>query len=165
MDAKPKGSSHGTVSDKTPGMVYSVLLTIWATVLAIEKRNKLLSAHRGADRGLFVLTDRYPQDEILGFNDGPLLARLSRAPDWLRRFEASSYALTRRLTPDLVLKLTVTLETAVRREPEMQPTVVEQRIESVKKLKFPGATVVSIDAEQPLERVILEIKREVWHIL
>jgi hypothetical protein len=64
-----------------------------------------------------------------------------------------------------VLKLTVTLETAVRREPEMQPTVVEQRIESVKKLKFPGATVVSIDAEQPLERVILEIKREVWHIL
>ena len=73
MDAKPKGSSHGKVSDKAPGSLYSILVTIWATVLAIEKRNKLLSAHRGADRGLFVLTDRYPQDEILGFNDGPCL--------------------------------------------------------------------------------------------
>jgi len=165
MGAKPKGSSHGKVSDKAPGVVYSVLLAIWATVLAVEKRNKLLSAHRGADRGLFVLTDRYPQDEIIGFNDGPLLARLTRVPDWLRRFEANAYALTRRLPPDLVLKLTVTPETAVRREPEMQPAIVEQRIQSVKKLKFEGATVVSIDAEQPLERVKLAIKREVWRIL
>ena len=165
IGTKPKGSSHGKVSDKGPGPLYSILLTIWATVLAVENRSKLLSAHRGSDRGLFVLTDRYPQDEIPDFNEAPLLVRLSNVPGWLRRFEANAYAPARRLPPDLVLKLMVTPETAARREPDMQAEVIERRIESVKKLKFAGATVVSIDAEQPLERVFLAIKREVWRIL
>ena len=65
-----------------------------------------------------------------------MFARLKRVPGWLRRFEANSYALTRRLPPDLVLKLTVTPETAVRREPEMQPPIVEQRIELSRSSSF-----------------------------
>ncbi len=165
MGAKPKGSSHGKVSDRGPGLVYSVLLMIWATVLAIEKRGKLLDARRGAERGLLVLTDRYPQDEISDFNDGPLLPRLNKAPHWMRRFEANAYALARRLPPDLVLKLIVTPETAARREPDMKPALIERRIESVRRLTFVGAPSVLIDAEQPLERVILAIKQEIWRIL
>ncbi len=165
MGAKPKGSSHGNVSDQGPGPVYSVLLMIWATVLAIEKRGKLLDARRGAERGLLVLTDRYPQDEIPDFNDGPLLPRLSKAPHWMRRFEANAYALARRLPPDLVLKLIVTPETAARREPDMKPALIERRIEYVRKLTFAGAPSVLIDAEQPLEHVILAIKQEIWRIL
>ena len=165
LRTKPKGASHGKISDRPPGLVYSVLLMVWATAVAIEKRIKLAAAHRGANRGLLVLTDRYPQNEILGFNEGPLMSRLTRVPIWLRRFEATAYSLAHRLPPDLVIKLVVTPETAARREPDMDPVVIRTRIADVPRLAFPGARVVSIDAEQSLIDVIRAVKREIWCLL
>jgi hypothetical protein len=165
LRAKPKGASHGKISSRAPGPLYSVLLTVWATVLAVEKRSKLLAARRGANRGLVILTDRYPQNEIIEFNDGPLLPRLTRAPLWLRRFEAGAYALARRLPPDLVIKLKVTPETAARREPNMDPTAIRMRIADAERLTFSGARVVCVNAEQPLAEVIRAVKREIWRLL
>jgi thymidylate kinase len=165
LKTKPSGSSHGKVSKDAPGRLYSLLLMVWAAVVAREKRSKLLAAYRGASRGLVVVTDRYPQNEIIGFNDGPLLTRLARAPSWLRRWEASAYALAQRLPPDLVIKLIVTPETIAKREPDMDPTVIEQRIEAIPRLAFSGARVVSINAEQPLADVIRGVKQEIWRML
>jgi thymidylate kinase len=165
LRTKPRGSSHGKVSSNAPGLLYSLLLMVWATVVAREKRTKLLAAHRGASRGLVVITDRYPQNEIAGFNDGPLLTRLAWAPSWIRQWEASAYALARRLPPDLVIKLIVTPRIAAQREPDMDPAVIEKRIEAIPRLAFSGAHVVSVDAEQPLADVIRAVKREVWRLL
>jgi thymidylate kinase len=165
LKAKPKGSSHGNVSNAAPGPLYSALLMVWATVVAWEKRSKLLAAHRGARRGLVVITDRYPQNQICSFNDGPLLTRLAWAPAWLRRREAHVYALAERLPPDLVIKLIVTPETATRREPAMHVEVVRERIAVVPQLRFSGARVISVDAEQPLADVIAAVKREIWRSL
>ena len=162
---KPKGASHGKISDRPPGLLYSALLMVWATVVAIEKRIKLSAAHRGANRGLVVLTDRYPQNEIHDFNEGLMMARLTRVPLWLRRFEATAYSLAHRVPPDLVIKLVVTPETAARREPDMDPAVIRTRIAQVPRLAFPGARVVSIDAEQSLTDVIRAVKREIWCLL
>ncbi len=165
FQTKPKGSSHGNVSSRPPSLRYALLLTGWAMVVAREKRIKLLSARRAANRGLVVLADRYPQDEILGFNDGPLLTRLSRVPAALRRLEARAYALSRRLPPDLVIKLIVSPPTAKRREPNMDLDVIRDRVASMERLAFPGARVVCVDAEQPLSVVIGKIKREIWRQL
>jgi hypothetical protein len=162
---KPKGSSHGKVSSRPPSLLYALLLTGWAMAVAREKRIKLLSARRAANRGLVVLSDRYPQDEILGFNDGPLLTRLPRVPAFLRRLEARAYALSRRLPPDLVIKLMVSPPTAKRREPNMDLEVIRDRVASMERLAFPGARVVCVDAEQPLSVVIGKIKREIWRQL
>jgi thymidylate kinase len=165
LGTKPKGASHGKISNRAPGPIYSMFLAVWAMVVAWEKRNKLLAARRAADRGMVVLTDRYPQNEIIGFNDGPLLARLTGVPRWLRRFEAAAYALAYRLPPDLVIKLVVTPETAARREPDMDPAVIRERIRDLPLLAFPGARVVCMDAEQPLEQVIRAVKKEIWRLL
>ena len=165
LKTKPRGSSHGKVSGSAPGLLYSLLLMVWATVVAREKRTKLLAAHRGASRGLVVVTDRYPQNEIIGFNDGPLLTRLAWAPSWIRRWEVNAYALARRLPPDLVIKLIVTPGTAAKREPDMDPAVIEKRIEAIPRLSFSGARVVSVNAEQPLADVIRAVKQEVWRML
>jgi adenylate kinase family enzyme len=59
----------------------------------------------------------------------------------------------------------VTPETAARREPDMNPEVIRQRIDELRRLAFPGARVVSVDAEQPLEDVIRTVKHEVWREL
>ncbi|MDR3531279.1 MAG: hypothetical protein P4L90_12105 [Rhodopila sp.] len=163
--SKPQGSSHGAVSNRRPGMAYSVFLAVWATVLAVEKRLKLNAARRGADRGLVVIADRYPQDEIADFNDGPLLPRLAYVPRRLRQFEAAAYALARRLPPDLVLRLEASPETIAAREPDMAPAVVRERTTALQRLTFPGAKIVRVDAEQPLADMIRAVKREIWQVL
>lgn len=162
---KPRGASHGRISDRPPGFFYSIMMMVWAAAVAAEKRNKLRAAQRGASRGLVVVADRYPQDEDVGYSDGPLLPRLTYAPQWLRRLEASCYALARRVPPDLVLKLEVTSDTAARREPDMHPAVIRQRIAAATHLAFTGARVVCVNAERPLTDVIRAVKREIWSLL
>jgi len=165
LRTRPKGSSHGNVSNRSPGILYSMLLTIWAIAVALEKRSKLLAARRGADRGLIVVTDRYPQNELASFNDGPLLGRLTGVPRWLRRLEASTYDLARRLPPDLVIKLQVTARTAEAREPAMKQSVIRERIDAMRHLDFGARRVVTVDAEAPLAEVILRTKSEIWDLL
>jgi thymidylate kinase len=165
LGSKPKGASHGQISDRAPGPLYGTLLTIWASVLAVEKRSKLLAARRGVSRGMVVIGDRYPQDSIPSFNDGPLLPRLTYAPQQLRAFEAKAYALAARLPPDLVVKLVVTPAVLAVREPNMQLSVIEERVKQLRQLSHPGSKVICVDAEQPLAEVVRAIKREIWAML
>ena len=162
---RPMGASHGVVSDKPPGPGYSALFAVWATAVAIDKWRKLAVAQRAVNRGFIVVTDRYPQNEIVGFNDGPLLHRLPRCPAWLKRFEASIYDLAQRASPDLVIKLHVGPDTVMRREPQMIKSIIAQRIAWLDELRFPSARVVSIDATKPLEEVHREAKHEIWSVL
>jgi thymidylate kinase len=163
--SKPRGSSHGDVSSAAPGVAYSMLLAAWAIVLAAEKRMKLTAANRAASRGMVVITDRFPQDQIAGFNDGPLLTRLERVPRWLRRFEASAYALARDLSPDLVIRLVASPELIASREPTMDATVIRRRVAELQLLGFPNSQVLDIDASQPVEQVLRLARRQVWSLL
>jgi hypothetical protein len=165
LRTRPKGASHGVVSDRPPGLGYSVLFAVWAVAVAIDKRQKIVFTQRAARRGFVVVTDRYPQNEIPGFNDGPLLHRLPRCPAWLRRFELFVYELAQRAPPDLILKLQVGRETVVWREPKMVKSIIDQRIAWLHELKFSSGRVISIDATRPLEEVHREAKREIWRIL
>lgn len=165
VKTKPKGASHGRISDRPPGPLYSLLFAIWALAVAADKRHKLILAQRAARRGFVVVADRYPQNEIRGFNDGPLLHRLQSAPDWLKRFEAAIYIRAHRAPPDLVVKLHVGPDTVARREPDMSPALIGERIAGLAALKFPGSRIVSVDARRPLDEVKRLVKREVWNVL
>jgi hypothetical protein len=165
LGTKPKGASHGSVSSRPPGVLYSMLLVLWATVLTVEKRLKLLAARRAAGRGMVVVADRYAQNEILDFNDGPLMPRVKGAPRWLRRFEERPYALASRLPPELVIRLQATPEALAAREPDMDVAVIRDRLAALRRLTFPGARVVDVDAEQPLAEVIRATKCEIWRLL
>jgi thymidylate kinase len=160
---KPRGASHGVISDRNPGPLYSFLFAVWAMAVAIEKRHKIIVSRRAASRGFVVLTDRYPQNQTPEYNDGPLLGRIERAPAWLRRFEVSAYQLAARTPPDVVLKLQVRPETSAGRETTMDPSVIRRRIELLRGLTFEGSRMVVVDAEQPLEDVLKAVRKEVWH--
>lgn len=161
---KPKKRA-GSMIKRPPGFAYTALMLVWATFVAIEKRGKLRKAFRASQRGMLVLTDRYPQDENIDFNDGPLLPRLSSAPAFLRRFEAKVYQLSRRIRPDLVLRHEIGLETATRREPTMDRAVIERRISGLTRLGFGGARIVKLDSEQSFVDVVRAAKRELWRAL
>jgi len=165
VQGKPKGSSHGAVSNAPAGVAYSVLLTLWASMLAMEKRLKLGAARRAAARGMVVLTDRYPQDELADFNDGPLLPRLRGVPRWLRGFEASAYALAAKRRPDLVIKLLASPELIAAREPNMDQGVIRARVAGVDQLRFGGAQIATIAAGLPAAEVLLTAKRQIWRLL
>jgi thymidylate kinase len=131
----------------------------WALTLAWEKRTKLKRAWQARRKGILVVCDRFPQADIEGYNDGPLLGHLSesRLPllRWLGYWEGSSYARTARYPPDLVLRLLGPVEVLGRRRPEMDPTRIHRKQEGIRAVRFPRSTsVVEIDAGQPLEEVV-----------
>jgi len=165
LPRKPKGASHGVVTGSAPGLGYGLLLALWACVLALEKRLKLRVAQRAAQRGMVVITDRYPQNELADFNDGPLLPRLPRVPGWLRTFEASAYDLAARLHPDLVIKLVAAPELIATREPTMDPAVIRARVAGVRQLKLGGAPIATISAALPAAEVLRVAKLRIWRVL
>lgn len=149
------------------GRIMSIGLVLWALALSLEKRRKLQASWRARNLGMIVITDRYPQAQLAGFNDGPLLrdcathrSRILRA---LARWEAVPYAWAERHAPDLVIRLQVAPETALRRKPETGRAEVERRVDAIRRIGFgPGTAVVDIDAGRPLDEVRRDVRRLVW---
>lgn len=149
------------------GALWPAAIAAWAVVLAREKRRKLRTAWRARNRGMLVLTDRFPQTQIIGFNDGPLLshgldhrfAPFRRVAKW----ELDTYRLSEVYAPDLVIKLSVAQETALQRKPETGAFEVERRIAAVAGLTFPERTcVVTVDANRELAVVLRDVMRIIW---
>lgn len=162
------GSGEGTewVSGPFHARVGKVL---WALTLAREKRKKLLRARRARDRGLIVVADRYPQDQVAGFNDGPLLSAWTEASDPVRRalarWESEPYRRASMLDPDLVIKLSVSPDVAVDRAPDMSREELQRRIDTIESLEFDDAEVVHVNANRPVEIVEAAVRRAVWECL
>jgi len=136
--------------------------SVWALVLAQEKRSKLRQARRAARQGALVLCDRYPQAQVPGIIDGPLLdAWLSSGSRWrqeLAKWERQPYAQAHAFQPDLVIRLLVDDETAARRRPGHDPEELASRKRVVEELRFDRAAlgVVEVDANRPFETVFVE---------
>lgn len=162
---KPAGSSHGIVTHRAPGPVYGLLFAIWAILVALEKRAKLRVAHRAAICGMVVITDRYPQGESPEFNDGPLLPRLRRVPQWLRAFERAVYMGARERRPDVLIKLCAAPELIATREPAMDPGLIRVRVAAMERMSLGCAHVAAIRVSQPAEEVLRVAKRVIWRLL
>src|SRR6266540_6050069 len=65
--------ASGPHRDRGPSGWLGPARVVWALALAREKRQKLRRATLARERGRLVVCDRYPQAQIPGTNDGPLL--------------------------------------------------------------------------------------------
>jgi thymidylate kinase len=73
------------------------------------------------------------------------------------------YEWAERYPPDLVIKLIVSPEMALRRKPETGADEVQRRVEALRTLQWaPPTRIVEIDADQPAERVFREVAQAVW---
>ncbi|HEX6144802.1 MAG TPA: hypothetical protein VFZ01_18945 [Geminicoccaceae bacterium] len=143
---------------------------VWALALALEKRSKLRRSLRARRRGMIVICDRYPQVEVLGYNDAPLLGAWLTSPSPLRRtlarFEYRIYERAVRMTPDLVIKLDVPPEVAAGRRPEETVDELRRRREAVRRMRYgERCHYVEIDASAPVGEVLLAVKRAIWERL
>jgi thymidylate kinase len=162
------GSGDGTEWVSGPIHV-RVGKVLWALTLAREKRKKLVRAWRARNRGLVVVADRYPQDQVAGCNDGPLLSAWTDASDPVRRalarWEGEPYRRASKLDPDLIIKLSISSDVAVNRAPDMSREELHRRIETIESLKFDDAEVVHLNANRAVETIEPAVRRVVWECL
>ena len=122
-------------------------------------------------KGGLVICDRYPQNQIMGYNDGPMLNDFRTSPNPLFRalanLEARIYAQAEKLQPDIVFKLVADAVEVEKRKPgETSPERLRMKIEGIQDLKFkPSTRVYTVDASRSLQEVLACIKNEMWRAL
>ena len=156
------GSASGT-----PPAWMTIARALWALVLRAEKAHRLRRAWRAHERGFVVVCDRFPQNQIMGRMDGPLLSewRGSRSGVLraLARWERAPYDWAAAHPPDLVIRLDVAPEVAAERKPDMDLAEIRKRDRISRLLRYPPQTwVVPLDAGVPQEEVIRLVKALVW---
>jgi thymidylate kinase len=151
---------------------YSLIFAIRSVLLAYDRRALLTRAFGRAANGTIVLCDRYPS-LCSGTPDSPQLSHLPIASDrysirrLLARIEKRLY---REIPPpDLVISLTVPVEVAVlrneargKKEPE---DYVRLRHARSSNLEFGKTPIYKINTDQPLDKIVLEVKKVIWNTL
>lgn len=98
--------------------------------------------------GITIVTDRYPQIEVPGLHDGPILA--GRAPSEaiaaLQRRERALYAGMAIWVPTLVIRLHIDVDTVMARKPDHDRVLIEKKVATVPQLRFNGAPITDLDA-------------------
>lgn len=140
-------------------------------ISSVEKNNvkKIKKMHRYRLNGGISVLDRFPQIEMDGQNDGP------KVPGYVEVFgrkkfikrriekEAERLSIVKEIKPDLIFRLNISVDTCISRKPENKNRAdFEKKIHDLNQLKFQGAKIIDIDAEQPYEKELLEIKRHLW---
>lgn len=158
-------SEHKSISLKSK--LYSFAKIIWAITLAKEKKSKQRQMVKARNNGMLVLTDRYPQSNMPGASDGPLLDRyrngtgiLKLVADWERRIY-ESFSIN---PPDLTVKLMVPTDLAIARKPEMTIDEIENKKKIVMDMNISEHTVV-IDTSRPFEITRGEVMKEIWNLI
>lgn len=124
------------------------------------KFERLLARRRA---GITIVTDRYPQIDVDGLHDGPILAgrATSAALQALQRRERMLYAEMAMHVPTLVIRLHVDVETAMARKPDHDRALITRKVETVPLLTFNRAPIVDIDATMPYDQELAIAKAAV----
>jgi thymidylate kinase len=130
-------------------------LVVYAFVIRRRRRfNRMLARWQ---RGTIIIADRFPQIDVPGAYDGPLMApdgAGGRMVRWLARRERRHFTWMADHKPDLVIRLNVDLETALARKPDHKCEALRRKVEATPRFRFGGADIVEIDSTLPLVDVI-----------
>lgn len=147
--------------------LYSAAKVLWAVTLAKEKKTKQRQMVKARNNGMLVLTDRYPQSNMPGASDGPLLSRyqngkglLKIISDWEQRIY-ESFSVN---APDLTIKLMVPTDVAIARKPEMTVEEIENKKSIVMGMNISEHTAI-IDTSRPFEITRGEVMKEIWDLI
>ncbi len=142
---------------------FTRLLNVYRLDEIRGKLKALKQAHRLAAQGSIAVLDRLPQMQVPGLSDGPRMQQ-GNSFAWAARAELKLFSEVASLPPDLVVKLIVSPEVAHARKPDHNIEKMRRKAEITEALAFP-CRIVEIDANQPLDEVILQVKRAVWEAI
>ena len=139
--------------------------SVHALALGLDRYRRSRLGRRAADQGTVVLFDRFPLPEVYEAMDGPRIS-----PSWgplcekLAQVERRLYQAI--APPDCIIALQVSPEVALARKPDHVPERVTAKSTALRKLHGHHALrLTHVDADAPLEQVLLQVKRVVWSLL
>lgn len=147
--------------------LYSMAKVLWAVTLAKEKKAKQHQMVKARNNGLLVFTDRYPQSNMPGASDGPLLSRYQDGHGLLKRisvWEQKIYESFSVNPPDLTIKLMVPTDVAIARKPEMTVEEIKKKKSIVMGMNLSEHEIV-IDTSRPFETTRGEVMKEIWDLI
>ena len=153
---------------KPPGKTPSLMNVVEAWLLIVDKTRKLKRLRRARSFGQLVICDRFPQCQIMQYNDGPLLSAFLKSGNpllkRLARKEEQLFKTFDREGPDQLFRLITDPEVNWRRKPgETDIAILRTKIDGLRSLHYPQSTVVEeIDVAQPLNVVLDEVFSRIW---
>lgn len=163
--------SDETGSENKEKRSFSRLYILRQVLLAYERRALLRRCWQDAAAGSIVVTDRYPSarpgaSDSGRFEEADIERCRSGFDRWLMRRERALYSGLPQ--PTLVLRLSASIETAIRRDAEREKdagpnaAALARRRLSETVNHFPGVTEVGIETERPLDETIRAATQAVW---
>ncbi|MFK8257632.1 hypothetical protein ACFL9S_07585 [Erwinia sp. AnSW2-5] len=125
---------------------------------SLRRSVKLRRVRHLAQRGVLVISDRYPQAEISGFHyDGPGIG-VERVPDgFLTRLAKRENRLYQQMAlyrPELVIRLGVDIDTAFSRKPDHDYDELRDKISVMEKINYNDAKIIELDSRAPYGEVL-----------
>ena len=170
---KDSPSSTGGIYSESKGLS-SLIYATRAVCLAWDRRALLWKARRASANGEIIVCDRYPTNAT-GMMDSPRLLEdptqkgfVASIYNWLTRIERNLY---RQIPPpDIVLRLSVSLETAKKRNTAREivddEMYLQNRHQQAKDWFMPGTrSIQDIDTDLPLDETLLAVKQAIWSSL
>jgi thymidylate kinase len=157
--------------EETPEARLSPVFVVRKVMLAYERKALLRRAFRATRNGAIVVCDRYPSD-ALGAIDGATFSDATIARQswglirWLMRLERKLYDSV--CPPDVVVKLTVSVEKAVERnrtrDKKGNQTTDYVRLRHAMRTapRFERCPSVELSTDADLDETCLRLKRIVW---
>lgn len=142
--------------------IKNILRVIYFISLAIEKRSKLKQLNRFRKKGMICITDRYPQTQVYGYNDGLHMSYwLDSSNRFLRllaNFEYKCYELANEIKPNLVIKLIGDVDVLHNRRAEMTIEEIEKKQNGVKNIEFDNSVeMIELDASSNVDDITRSI--------
>lgn len=165
LDHGIAGKANKARSDKGPkaGVAFIMFL------LSLKRVYRFYKMLRLKKQGFLIITDRFPQTSVIGGLDGPDLT--VDHPDniissYLTKWERKLYYWMTDHKPDLVIRLNVDIDTAMKRKPDHRLSSMVKKIETIQKITFDGAPILDLHSNtQPLEEIIQEAKSAIAEVL
>ncbi|WP_280770897.1 hypothetical protein [Salipaludibacillus daqingensis] len=136
-------------------------------LLKLSKRSlkKLKEAQKYQQKGGIVIFDRFPQVQFKGIYDGPKIrdkySQYSHITVIRKLADREENVLgkAKKYSPRLVFKLHLPPEVSISRKPDHSFDKIKRKAEITKELEFENSTIYNIDATQPYENELKEIKK------
>jgi len=162
-----------SITGKLLHQLYRLSRNLYHLSVGRDRYRRSVAGRQLADHGVTVICDRYPLDAVFREMegrpmDGPQIAAetgmaMGRVARLLSDWEQRIYQ--RIIPPDHIFVLHVSPEVSLQRKPDHDRTMVSAKSRALAQMDEGELPITRIDAEQPLEDVVRQVKTGVWNLL
>lgn len=169
-DGLKKPMSYKIYTNGTlPYAVRQLAGAVFYLYMSYYVKRTLKRINRYLIHGGIAVLDRFPQMQFKGANDGPKIDSeidkniLPKAlMKWMIKKEEENIRQAIRTNPDIVFKLIISPDEAVRRKRENNFVDMMRKAAILDGVCYEGSVIYNIDATQNMKDEMLEVKRLIW---